>query len=372
MALSIREADGSKIGFQRPVYQQDRSEFSLGALDQSNVAARVVYALRRVGELGYEDFTVRLLKRHVTRESDIFQVFDGDEGSRVGWLIPIAALESVEHGMAEDQYFCNYAFAAYHVLLAGGVSPVREPDANADGVYRISDFYDDEATAFVVSLKAIEKLGFEDFKVEDYYACLFRAGWSVSTEPGDLSFSSRVAILSGGKKVNVRRIAPALRQENYVRDLLEKPLLRSSEPIVEFFLLYQVFELLMQYVYELRYVGIVKEYLLAPKPTLTLVKNLFDKIKESSTDKSRMIALCGGQHFPSGLEYGGLRDACNKFLSKMGLDDANDIPSLVYPIRNKLVHELRAVSADALGVLPEVNDELKDLVAQMMVRFVAC
>src|SRR4051812_4317157 len=97
MPLLLQSIDGNREQYDEPIFDPADRSFSLKSKANENVKVVVRYVPPLIGTLGGVDFSVRLFKRHENSENDVFQVYDGEQNIRIGWLIPMTALESTEH-----------------------------------------------------------------------------------------------------------------------------------------------------------------------------------------------------------------------------------------------------------------------------------
>lgn len=367
MPLILRVGDGNEVAGDLLEFNQEANIFLIKSSTSPGFEARVRYVLPEISEFTSAEFLVQLFKRHRSAESEIYQVYDSELNSRIGWMIPLAALESTAHGLADNRFFCNYAYIAYEILLKGLGTLSKIPEYNPEGVYSLSEFYDEDSVALIVSKNVIASL--PGFEMRDYNAALMLAGYTVSLRPGDACFAGRDAQVRGKKRLAVRRMPACLRTDHYLKKLFAQGLLENVDVLVEFFLLYQIVELLLDRIFQLTQVNIVTHYLLSASPTLSLVKDLLGEMKDVSSDKQRMSILFG-EHLNEQPDLRSLKDSSNAFLREVGVKEGVSFESCVYPVRNKLVHELRGMSPQAFHLLSGVNDALKEVLPKMLLNYI--
>jgi hypothetical protein len=182
----------------------------------------------------------------------------------------------------------------------------------------------------------------------DILPSLFDVGFHVVDNPEDIDISKYPVNTYRKEKliqfkddpaqtcINLRAVSPVFSGSKYVETLFNETLVELKDPLLKYFSLYQIVEILMRVVYGNEYFDYVEKYANDNR------HNLMDKFGNLSSE-SRMIKKIY-EIGASGTEYLDFIDAAKKLLRKMdeeALKDGASFDEYMYKIRNLIVHDLR-------------------------------
>lgn len=173
-----------------------------------------------------EDFEVVLLNNpFLYKETDYFELeFDGS-GVRDGYIFPIALLESEED---TDKILRSYMYVSYRILLNGVTN-------SPTGV--LSDSFKD---AFVLVVNKRTKV---DFCIENYILSLAGIGFYSYKGVITKTFPQLSYFKGMVKTLKLEQADVDNLRNGYVHNLISEQLVRTSDFLTRFVLIYQVVEL---------------------------------------------------------------------------------------------------------------------------------
>jgi len=310
------------------------------------------------------EYKIVLLGNSKLVENDIYQVYDKISERRIGWCFPIQALNSAEHSYADNEHFLRYAYVAALKLLGDLPENVFTITPNIEDTSSITfpHFFPECVAVLVVSLKSLESA--DDFKIFDWLPSLFVHGY-VPLSMRDPSF-----LLWSGRKpqkvrMNIRPMSMFFRNLLFIRTLFSDLLAFESNPLLRFFYLYQIVELLLEQVFK-KEQGILVNNLISSCNDTEKTKDILDKISQYSSEKRRLNLLMRSyiRCTPNQAE---LQTACKTFLSANDKEHAEDVSASLYKVRNILFHQYRDVSDEEL--IDDIVSELVPFLEHLLYEF---
>lgn len=377
MCLSIRNpVFDKKESLDQINVESNESELSfvLSSSTQRSERAFIKYVLTPHTDYLPSDYSLYILKSHIlNRENDIFQVFEKELKRRIGWIFPIQALLSKEHDNAENRHFLKYSYVAFHKLLLNVEQyKTHSPDINSTSNYELTDFYGDEIIILILSKSEVEKI--ESFNIENYLISLYSQGY-YNCQPTDsiTDFHSRGALSEPPNKVNqkiyIKRISKELQEEVYLSRLFKNLLKTEKHPLVRFYLLYQVIELIIERIFEKDFLDTMKEFNDSPDKD----KNIFElkeKINFISSEKERISKLINRVETDfDGNCKTNLLLACNDLLSSFNSKHKASLAHSLYAARSFIVHKLRKLPEEDLLKIKKINEEFETILIALLLNY---
>lgn len=344
-------------------FRYDSDTNSFVSVGSSNVSLSLSTPIQLEPTFEGKEFEVFLLAKKDLRESEIFQVYDHQRKVRMGWCIPINALDSIDHDYADDVHFRRYAYvgiktalntiAAYENLSSSAISR---------GQIRITEVFPQSTALLIISKDNLDK----PFTLDSWLPGLATFGlFAVNIAESENIYISRPRISSG--RINLTPVAPNLNGEAYIGAIYKTTLATEKNEALRFFYLYQVIELLMEHIFRNEQSKIVQSILqVQHDPSLT--KDVLEKANQNSSEKRR-INLLGSSYTKGCGSANELFSRCNQMLRLLERDDGNDLSSTLYSIRNFLFHQFRNLPANSNEALASLNDTLLDYVSELLVSF---
>ncbi|MFM7370914.1 MAG: hypothetical protein ACKO2Z_24615, partial [Sphaerospermopsis kisseleviana] len=158
-----------------------------------------------------------------------------------------------------------------------------------------------------------------------------------------------------------------LQGEAYL-DRLFKSLLKTEEnPLVRFYLLYQVIELVIEIIFEKSFSDIINNF------QNNADKNIYE-LKESitniSSEKERISKLIAAlEKKIDAVSKTNLHLLCNQLLTAFNSDNKNSLPLALYSVRSLIVHKFRNLPEKDLPKLEQINREFENIVIKIILNF---
>ena len=332
----------------------------VGALASSTDFEGQVLIARHYSTPNDREYVIRLLISHSINEGDVIEITDLALEERVGLIIPIRALCSRDHKHVQNEFFELVASSAFLFLVRDEQNQSCPAPADIDGVYELSDFY--PANASILVLKC-----FPGSKPEPgrYVPRLFAEGFSIGSADIRLCAYLQKNPPSGKRRLKIRPISDAYLKEGYIELLYRTLLPFELSPIAQFVLLYQVFEMLMQSIFD---VGVTdfKVKVASFAGTPSDLRQITEALRKVTSEQDR-IARCIDNSPVKGSVLTELATQCRSLLQACG---KAEIPAhaghLLYDVRNLVFHNYREIPAQGQELVDAINGELICLVPKLL------
>ena len=319
-------------------------------------------------EFDYKNFELHLLKndRKDFSENSIYQV-KVDE-VRIGWIFPLQALLSDQHDFATNKFFLNYAYVAYNILL-DRIHEQNQRESNS--TLLLSDYYDINSVLLLIDKENI--LNIDGFDINNYWVSLFMYGYSCFGHGNCISESVNI-----DKHIHLKSISNDLNKSEYINLVFlknlstvnyhdeEDRLYYENERVYVFHTLYQIIELMISIILDIRIVDIVNE--IHDNPTDLF--NIKEELNEVSKEGNRIAYLFSTYTNPDKEDCSVLRDLCIKFLSENNEKiKKENVSFLLYQVRCLIFHKMYSVDESSLCILEDINKVFTDIVLDMIISF---
>lgn len=299
-------------------------------------------------------YEIHFLARSDVKESQIYQVGCAGCLGRIGWIIPALSLDSADHDYAENEHFLNYAYHAFFNCVESIEESVYLKQGALTNPVSIMDIFH-ENTVFLVLSK--EKLP-EGFSIKRLAPSLLSLGYVIlgNKSPSDIQLSMLESNLPTGKLVMLSQVSDYVPSSPVISTFLADVIPYEPKNSIKFFLLYQIFELLIEHIFEVE----VKSYLSsiqADSPAKQGYRDILEKLREISNEKKRLNLLVS-DFVGVKPDLGPLKSECCAFLAAISLSGGESLSEFLYPIRNNLIHSFFKMPRDLEHLLDGVIKEL--------------
>lgn len=299
-------------------------------------------------------FEVHLLIKKNVRENEIVIVNDKSlDGRRIGWCIPINALDSRDHDFSENSHFLRYAYKGIECLLASDVSSVfLNPEKSSTGYpMKFSDIFHPYTCLLVISRETLSSPDY--FELDRYMPSLISYGYLKLTDrnPDEMAWT----VPSGDKKLSsiaLGRVSAELRDADIIVSLMQTAIGFEVRSIFRFFYAYQVIEMLMEEVFMAEQSSILSEYRDSVED-LSGAKEVIEKLQRITSEKKR-LGLLIDEYSDCSRDLDDLRLSCKAFLGSVGRPAGDDFKTYFYGTRNYIFHQLRDLDYDKEELLSGV------------------
>jgi hypothetical protein len=292
MPLRIRTASGSEVSLKRVTYALSTRDFEVMAdLDAINFVFRTPLQFNDPPEpSNYETF---LFKNKFIVESSIFEIHESSCGSRIGWMIPIAALESAAHDKADNKHFLNYAYAGIIQVIEEANITIDRTDIIENGTFALADFFDDSVCVAVLS-KSVLQSKLPTFDITLFSPSLFRFGFlplERSNHPAGIGSATEVAFRSISKKLTIIQISESLKGEQFLLSIFSGLIELKGHSLATFLILYQTLELLIDRIFAVERSNLINKINNIGN-SVDEIKNAVTTIRDSISEESRLLSGC--------------------------------------------------------------------------------
>lgn len=284
-----------------------------------------------------------LCSNYFVTEDDYYKVnlkeLDGNK-SVLGWLFPYNLLkEDTLFYKDFDEYLIKYMHVGIHKIV--DYSLKKSLYSYHSGT--IEDLgLSQDLILFVYRRSICKKESFSDL-----IPSLFDMGFYVVDEPDKIALNIYPINTYREEKINQFRadtaltcinlqvVSPVFSGSKYVKTLFTETLVELKDPLLRYFSLYQIVEILMRVVYGNKYFEYVEKYANDNR------HNLMDKFSELSSE-SKMIKKIY-EIGTSSSEYLDFIDAAKRLLRKIddeAIKEGASFDDYMYKIRNLIVHDL--------------------------------
>jgi len=294
-------------------------------------------------------------------------VYSGESLYRIGWLCPLISLESIDHDLAQNSHFLNYAVNAVNELVQGELLQDVDSDRfGSGGSCRLSRIYGEDAAVVILCHDQLAKLA--DFQLADYMPAFFKLGFSAIEENCSIVRAGDAVqqyFDSTGRVIKLRPISQCLRNEVFFQDLFRGRFQLGQNLLGDFLVLYQVFEVLIDRVFECRR-GEILEAIAAASNTCTKINAQIRQLQDDISEAAR-LRLIDTRFVNTVPPAADAVLAMKLFLGHSESDRRTDFMGLLYDVRNLVVHNFRSIVR--FNELEAVNAHLRLLVCDYVRAF---
>ncbi|WP_156458950.1 hypothetical protein [Rhodanobacter sp. Root480] len=339
----------------------ERSESQLARLGDGSyelqgegVSSPLLCPLSLTYDLDPDGYDVYVLFSGEIRESDIYQIYvsseDGDR--RIGWFFSLLSLESNLHDFADDEHFLRYARAAIEDFFDVFPQDVADatPSVSVGNGLRLTSFAPESTVLLVISRKVLA--GGAVFDLGRLYPYLS----SVGVLDNRQSKGGHVLVpfvRPKGKRLKLIHSSAEFANDKLVAALLTYAAHAFSNPVLQFFYLYQVVELLMEKVFSNEQKAIVVKINQA-NGAVSKVKEAMDDLAECLSEKQRINAVVDKYCNPAP-PISDLIRSCRYLNSSLGIKEGETLAKSLYPLRNLVFHNYRSFPDHNLDDLNRIN-----------------
>lgn len=298
-------------------------------------------------------------------------VFHRGSDKRIGWIIPVSSLDSNLHIHKDDIHFLKYAYLAAKACLETEWASVNYNDVEIGLAQSLvlSDIFPEFTAVLVISLKTLTEGA--EFDMDRAVPSMMANGYiPLGREPAGLYDWG----FDRASKVFVEMASPAPSEFLVINNLLRAFARAKDEPVLQFFFLYQIVELLIERVMRHEYAAIASSIISAGQDSSKL-KVAIDGVGRSVSEAER-LRLLNSKYVKDPVDTVQLDLLCCSFLDLIGRTAAAGykkpkagLHGCLYQVRNAIFHGFRDVPAAALDALQDVVKELLMVISKMLSRY---
>lgn len=290
-----------------------------------------------------DNFRIYPLVNKSLVENDIFQVYDTTRNQRMGWCLPLEALNSTEHSYANNEHFLRYAYVAALKLLNTSFENAitLNPTVESAHTLSFSEFFPDSTALLVISLDTL--VNPDGFNIDDWIPALYLYGY-VPLKTRNPEYLCLTGKVEKNCRLNLQPISNHLPRQSFVESVFADLLAFERNPLLRFFYLYQVVELLLEEVFRCEQ-SLLVDRLLDTSGDALKTKEILETVSDISREKER-LKLLTTKYLKRAPSCERLKHACDSFLAACGKETPEHPMYSFYKVRNILFHQYRDVRGD--------------------------
>lgn len=311
-------------------------------------------------------YSVFVLKHNNLKENNIYEVYldrnNTEEKDRVGYIIPVLAMESTDHDFYDNIHFWRFCNAAIRLLFDGQNKLKLYLNSSIENSHNIllSHLIGSE-TAILVSNKPY-------FDIKEAFPSLLSRGFVLQQRNiFDIhKYYSSEELNNNTKKFIIKCISNDL--SPLKDDIYSLLLLCSSQEnsVFRFFILYQIVEILISHIFN----NTKNEILTAIAEIKDdNIQKIRDVIK-NYTDESRIIMNLVDKYSNKAFSKANIetmRGLCLDFIREYKSDyNSEHFGTYIYSIRNRLFHNFRTHNEDMENKLKLIVDEFTKIIPNIL------
>ena len=311
-------------------------------------------------------YSVFVLKHNNLKENNIYEVYldrnNAEERDRVGYIIPVLAMESTDHDFYDNINFWRFCNAAIRLLFDGQNKLKLYLNSSIENNHNISlSHLIGSETAILVSNKPY-------FDIKEAFPSLLSSGFVLQQSSiFDIhKYYSSEELNNDTKKFIIKCISNDL--SSLKDDIYSLLLLCSSQEnsVFRFFILYQIVEILISHIFN----NTKNEILTA---IAEIKDDSIQKIREvitNYTDESRIIMNLVDKYSNKAFSKANIetmRGLCLNFIREYKSDyNSQHFGTHIYSIRNRLFHNFRTHNEDMENKLKLIVDEFTKIIPNIL------
>lgn len=333
--------------------------------DTSGNEIRVQYIPKFVSTWDYQKYDIILFENpYLTAENDIFQLYENSlaENERLGWIFPVAALDSNENDYVEDRYFKHYRYVAYWKLLALEHS-IKYQENKPE--YRLSEIFP-HLIVCILSKQEINKI--ENFKIENYILSFLKFDYLLynGSIKGVSAFNKANIIHSlrkGSHKLTIKKSAFDVMATDYTKSLFLSHLYQTDNFLVKYVFLYQILEHFIQEIADAKLDELIDNY----KKNQISKNTLRELIAKFNNDRTLLKKVFARTTINNELRKNFV-EKCTFLFKDIGEETHLNYDDVIYDLRNLITHRYRAISYKT-EELKEITCLFEAILLELLINF---
>lgn len=334
------------------IFKRDSNSFWV-LDDEKNQIGEINTILPLDDEYKLEDYEIILLHnaRRECTESSIYQVMVDD--TRIGWIIPIVALNSKEHDYADNKHFLKYAYIAWLYLLNDCNVTMQNFEE-----FEVFSQYQEDISILIMDRENCKKI--TAFRYSDYIVSLFENGYSMHGT-GNIFFDNK----KRHKHIRLRRQSKDLDDIKYINELFKKQIPQEESAVSRFYIYYQIIEILIAKVFDDSFKRLLKQI-------NTDSTDLYDKkeeLNDLANERYRVNLLFHEYGKVDSQVKENLDKNCRDLLERTGGRMGASMPDVLYQVRCFLVHRMYLFDETTEKILEEIDNLFLEGLIQLIYSF---
>lgn len=336
MSINIKILDSIKT-FKNFKFSEEDNSFLSDHNESAGIKLSISSPLKLDQSFEDKKFLVYFLVKKELKESEILQIFDATSRKRIGWCIPINALDSKEHDYKDNEHFLRYAYIG--MLNALNLDKeglyLKNTEMETLKTLKMGDLFHESTALLIISEETLS----EQFLIDRRLPALATYGYTLLTnqDPTNLYPHNKKV---NSDKVYLDSVKNDITQLTYLKSIYVNVLPYEHQPIFRFFFLYQAIEMLMELIFEIEQSKTI-DRLLQAKGDTVLTKDILSEMNQNTSEKKRM-SLMVQRYCMCDRDTKNIIDSCKDLLKDLEINldgDPINLESSLYKVRNFLFHK---------------------------------
>lgn len=329
-----------------------------------------------------DQFEVILLENNfLNAENDVFTLYEHyqntsgkNEAIRVGWVFPITCLESNDSEFSINPHLHGYLYVAFeHLLKAKShLKPAVDVRENQSGKYLLSDFYGENTILAVINKMQVPS--YQESTLQCYIPSFSQYGYFKRNEfelNHHLDDEKCIYLKQRGReRLYLRRAKNiSLIDNHFFNDLYAQYFKTISNPLLRFYLNYQVIEHIIGEQFDKDFEKAVEKYQKSKIQKNDFIEEI-NELKKERKNIRKVFSLYKSNHDDAKVYLADLQRDCKDILENH-TEVKDEVGDLVYDVRNLLVHNYRKLSYLERDKLNQINMVFELVTADLLIYGVA-
>ena len=298
------------------------------------------------------NYTFYFFYKNEIADTETFQIRINNES--VGWCIPVSALDNSKHKFSELPFYKNFAISAFKHLITDDENSIS-PLLGADKELGISSFYEKDVVILAISNSA------KNFELDKYIPFLFSLGFFAYKKEYAPYNELLTRIPPEQKYIELNPVNADFDGNAFVVNMFKNVLIRKIDSLAAFLLNYQIYEQMIHISFE-RKLNDFKSSVASFAGTSSDLKDTLKDINKINDELTKLKDYISTLDFPeSALHY------CGKKFYSVHCDERKEhFAESLYCARNKILHNYRNLSSEAIKAIDMMNLELFELTPKLI------
>lgn len=347
--------------------------------DKYGRSFHIKYKFEQIPDKESDEYEVIIFHKPNCKPDEIYTVhFNGgdkenERENRIGWIFPIKVFDedpkslSIQEEPKRYSAFCGYAYKAFVKLCNyikeadEGKIPFRYDKKPSPST--LLNFYDDDSVVLVISKTRkdnYEVVLNEEFEIKNYLPSLLTYGYWLLKDKSACDFAdkaneNRTNQILVTKKFFISRNSFELDENKFIEELFTSLLIRQTNEIAEFHLLYQVIEILIENVFNFEVEQFPKKFSLEDSNFFKLRKEL-QLLTNEQNRITKLFENFQGENKKINLKD--LSEACQKLLD-IGNKEISQEKSPLEVFKEKYKPLIELSLSDKISILNEKENSVE-------------
>jgi hypothetical protein len=278
----------------------------------------------------------------------------------------VQSLVSDQHSYFDNPHFLKYSFVTFHKLLYGEffkddiIISIQEFEIEV----QLSDLYPSDLLILSLSNSKTKLIG--NFSVLNYLHSFYINKYFICHNLSEITLIDKYVSDYEPSQIKLTELSANLKNEIFIISLYKDHLKSRNHPLVQFHLLYQIIELLINRVYDCE----IKKIIDLTKDNQKSPHEIGSEIKIITTEEYRIKKVTSENYLKKAISNGALITSCN-ILLKIVDKETTTVADAFYKVRNLVVHNFRKITEvdSDLKLLKNINRDFEVVLSEILSNY---